>query len=149
MTPGITDLRGPVAPLDPAALADREAAKDVARIYALSIDLRDEAMTLSLFDPDATITGALGTAPAKDYVPRLISGQEPHAATMHAIHNQYVTIDGDKATVWSYCKAYHVFKDKTRPTMIANSVLKDEMKRTPKGWIITARHADHKWRDNP
>lgn len=147
MTSGISSIQGPVVPLDPAALAHREAVAEAPRIYALGMDRRDEAMALSVFDPNALVTGMLGEDRAADYLPRLIKGLEPFASTMHSITNQYVVVEGDRAWVWSYCRAYHVYKEKGRPHCITTLVYKDELERTSRGWIITAREADHQWRD--
>jgi hypothetical protein len=143
----ITDLRGPVAPLDPALLAEREAAAQVPRLYCLGIDTHDEAMVLSLFDPDAPVSGMLGVANAADYLPKLVAGAGQFAVTMHSITNQYVVLEGARAKVWSYCVCRHVYHDAGRPPYVTAVVYKDELKRTPEGWIIAARAADHQWRE--
>ena len=104
-------------------------------------------MVLSFFEPSAMVTGMIGAARADEYLPRLIQGLEPFAATMHSITNQYVVVEGDLARVWSYCTAHHVFKEEGRPHRVATLIYKDELKRTPSGWLITARTSDHLWRD--
>jgi hypothetical protein len=143
----IADLRGPVSALDAAASADREAVAQVARIYALGMDTRNVEMLLSLFDPDAPLTGMLGASRAADYLPKLVAGVHQFAATLHVISNQYVVVEGDRARAWSYCRAHHAHKEEGRPPFVAAVIYKDELKRTPKGWIVTARHADHQWRE--
>ena len=45
--------------------------------------------------------------PADEYIPRLLEGVARYEATMHNITNQYATIDGDDADVWSYAVALH------------------------------------------
>jgi hypothetical protein len=141
----ITGLRGPVAALEPALLAERDAVAQAPRLYCLGIDTHDEAMVLSLFDPDAPVTGMLGSARAAEYLPKLVAGAGRFAVTMHSISNQYVVLEGDRAKVWSYCVCRHVYHEAERPHYVTAVVYKDELKRTPEGWIIIARTADHQW----
>jgi hypothetical protein len=147
MASEISDIRGPVAPLAPSLQADREAVAEAPRLYCLGIDTRNLAMMLSVFDPDAPVTGMLRAERAEDYVPKLQKGAAAYAATMHSVSNQYVVLDGDNAKCWSYCRAYH-FNEKGVPPRTAVVIYKDELKRTPRGWIITARASEHQWQED-
>ena len=42
--PDVAALRGPILPDPPTVLADRAAVGELPRLYALGVDLRDEAM---------------------------------------------------------------------------------------------------------
>jgi hypothetical protein len=146
----IARLHGPIRPLDPAELADHGAVCQLARTYALGIDLRDEALVRSVFAPGARIQGVLRSATADEYIPDLLAGVAPYAATMHSITNQYVTLDGDTATAWSYAVAVHVEEPDTgRDDMAMGVHYRDRAVRGAAGWSIVARHTVIQWVRGP
>jgi SnoaL-like domain len=105
---GIEAIRGPIFPGSPTELAERDAVCRLPRLYALGIDLRDEAMVRSVFTSDAAVRGVLGEFPVDEYIPQLLAGVTPYEATMHNITNQYAEVEGDEAAVWSYAVALHL-----------------------------------------
>src|SRR5437868_951927 len=114
----ITAIRGPIAADTIDTLADRAAVCRLPQLYALGIDLRDEAMVRSVFAPDAILRGALGEAPADEYVPKLLAAVARYEATMHNITNQYAVVEGDEAAVWSDAVALHFERPEAgRPDM--------------------------------
>jgi len=150
MTLDVRALRAPIAAATADVLADRAAVCEVVRVYALGIDLRDEAMVASVFAPGAMVRGLIGEAPAEEYVPRLVAGVAPYDATMHNITNQYAVVDGDEAAVWSYAVALHLeTPDNGRDDMAMGVHYRDQLTRTEHGWAITARHTVKLWHRGP
>jgi hypothetical protein len=146
----IPAIRGPIAPLDPAKLADRTAICQLCQTYALSVDLRNEEMLLSLFSPKATIHGWKGKFTASDYLPKLIGMVSEFKATQHTILNQFVQQEGDRATVWSYAVAYHIHKPELGlEDLVMGLRYQDQVERSPKGWWIVGREAAHQWLRGP
>ena len=92
----IPDLRGPIATDSAATLADRDAICRLPKLYALGVDLRDEAMVRSVFAPDAVVRGMLGEFPINEYVPMLIEGVRVYEATMHNICLLYTSDAADE-----------------------------------------------------
>jgi hypothetical protein len=146
----IAATRGPIRPGSIDSLADRAAVSEVPRVYALGIDLRDEAMVASVFAPGAMISGTIGDAPAEEYIPRLLAGVAPYQATMHNIINQYAIVHGDEAAVWSYAVALHLEQPGNgRDDMAMGVHYRDQLARTEHGWAITARHTVKLWHRGP
>lgn len=142
--------QGPIAPLDPATAADRDAATRLCPTYALGIDQQDEALVRSVFAPDAVVEGMLGSAPIDEYIPQLLAGVRPYAATMHNITNQYCTMDGDTGTVWSYAVCLHLEEaDNGRPDLHVGVQYRDQVRRDPGGWVIARRKTVAMWTKGP
>jgi SnoaL-like domain len=141
-----TTFRGPIAPESPAVTADRVAVCRLAPTYAFGIDARDEALVRSVFAPDAVLRGALGEAPADQYIPRLLEGVAAFAATMHNITNQYAVVDGDEADVWSYAVAIHlVHADSGRDDLTMGVQYRDHARRVEDGWLVAHRETIKLW----
>jgi SnoaL-like domain len=142
----ITAVRGPIAADTIETLADRAAVCRVPQMYALGIDLRDEAMVRSVFAPDAIIRGVLGEAPADEYIPKLLAGVAQYEATMHNITNQYAVVQGDDAAAWSYAVALHFEEPGNgRADMAMGVQYRDQLTRTELGWSVSARHTVKLW----
>ena len=143
----IASARGPIVPDTPAQLADRAAVCRLAQVYALGMDLRDEGMVRSVFSPDAVIHGLLGEASVDDYVTKLIAGTRAHRVTMHTISNQFAIVEGDEATVWSYCVAHGFDRRPERNGAAAGTAVRyeDQAIRTERGWLISQRLTTHLW----
>jgi len=146
----IAMIRGPIVPDRPEVLADRAAVCRLPQLYALGIDRRDEAMVLSVFAPDAVLRGALGEAAAHEYVPKLVAAVASYEATMHNITNQYSIVDGDDAAVWSYAVALHFeHADSGRADLGLGVQYRDQLRRTDRGWLVTARETVRLWTRGP
>ena len=140
-----TNLRAPIAAEPMEAAADRVAVCRLAQLYAFGIDRRDEAMVRSVFTADATMRGALGAAPADEYVPQLVTAVAAYETTMHNITNQYVVLDGDTAEVWSYAVALHFGRRDGGADLALGVQYRDRATRTENGWLIAERHAVQLW----
>jgi hypothetical protein len=142
----IAAIRGPVVADTIEALVDRAAICRLPQLYALGIDLRDEAMVRSVFAPGATIRGVLGEATADEYIPKLLAGVATYEATMHNITNQYAIVQGDDGDVWSYAVALHFEEPGNgRADMAMGVHYRDQVVRTELGWSVSARHTQKLW----
>ncbi|HLM18072.1 MAG TPA: nuclear transport factor 2 family protein [Acidimicrobiia bacterium] len=151
-------FRGPVGQHD-VPVGDLDAVCRLARIYALGVDRRDEALVQSLFTNDAVVSGSLGRSPATEYVPKLIAGASAYAATMHNITNQYVAratddashaLDPDDLVVHSYAIALHFHPHAhdeagDQPDLAMGVEYRDRARRTDDGWLISHRHTAVVW----
>jgi hypothetical protein len=146
----VSMIRGPIVPDTPEVLTDRAAVCRLPQLYALGIDLRDEAMVLSVFAPDAVLRGALGEAVAHEYVPKLVAAVAGYEATMHNIINQYAIVEGDEAAVWSSAVALHFEPPESERADLALGVqYRDQLQRTDLGWLVTARETVRLWTRGP
>jgi hypothetical protein len=146
----MTDLshwKGPVPAPSPAELGDRYAASQLVKIYALGIDMRDYDLCRSAFAPDAVAEGSVGgMASVDDYLPKVYGGAAVFKATQHNVTNQYVTVTGDEATVWSYAIAFHKpAPGDDREEITVGVQYRDLCRRHPGGWLIQERRAVIQW----
>ena len=92
----------PVA--EPAELADRYAASQLVKVYALGIDMRDIDTVTSVFTTDALVQGMAGTMPASEYLPTIFAGASVYHATQHNITNQHVSDRRRRSTRVELCR---------------------------------------------
>lgn len=148
--PELAAWAGPIAAPTSAELADRYAVSQLCKVYALGMDMRAYALSRSAFADDAFAEGSVGLAPIDDYLPKVYAGASGFAATQHNITNQYVTLDGDTAVVWSYAVAYHwAAPGETRSDLVVGVQYRDQCRRFPEGWLITARKVVKQWAQEP
>jgi SnoaL-like domain len=139
---------GPVVPPGVEELADRCAVNQLAKIYALGLDMRDYALCRSAFAPDAVNEGKEGMEPIDESLPKTFAIAASFNATQHIVANQYVSLKGDEAMVWSYGIAHHKVKPgEARDEIIAGVQYRDRCRRFPEGWLITERRVVIQWID--
>jgi hypothetical protein len=139
---------GPVRPLSTAELADHHALTQLAKIYAIGLDMRDYDLARSAFAPEATTEGKQGVEPIDQSLPKTYAMALGFHATQHFIGNQYVDLHGDEAVVWSYGVAHHkVAAGEKRNEIIAGVQYRDHCKRFVEGWLITQRSIATQWLD--
>lgn len=139
---------GPVAAPSAAELAERYAVSQLAKIYALGIDMRSYELCRSAFAQNAVGEGPQGLLPIDEYLKGTYGVGASFHATQHVIANQYVTLNGDEAIVWSYGIAHHkVAPGDTREEIIAGVQYRDRCHRFPQGWLITERRVALQWMD--
>ena len=139
---------GPVLPPSAAELADHYAVGQLAKIYGLGIDMRDYELCRSAFAADALGESKQGLVPIDEYLKSTYGVGASFHATQHVIANQYVTLQGDEATVWSYGVAHHkVAPGEARDEIIAGVQYRDRCRRYPQGWLITERRVALQWLD--
>jgi SnoaL-like protein len=139
---------GPVLPPDTAELADRYAVSQLPKIYGLGLDMRDYALCRSAFATQAMAEGKQGLEPIDEYLPATYRTAASFHATQHIIANQYVTLNGDEAILWSYAVAHHkVAPGQTGNEIIAGVQYRNHCRRFPGGWLITEHRVVLQWMD--
>ncbi|CAN7402568.1 nuclear transport factor 2 family protein [Phenylobacterium sp. LjRoot219] len=129
-------------------LLDHHAVCQLAKIYGLGLDLRDYQLARSAFAADAVAIGREGPEPIDVSLPKTYAVAESFHATQHLIGNQYVTLHGDEAVVWSYGVAHHkVAPGAARDEVIAGVQYRDRCRRIAGGWLITEREVVMQWLD--
>jgi hypothetical protein len=146
MSEELDQWRGPARTPSAEELADRYAASQLVKIYALGVDMRNYELSRSAFTDDAFADGSAGKAPIDEYLPKIFTGVAAYEATQHNITNQHVRIQGDEALVWSYAIAVHkVRAGDSRPDMTLGVQYRDTCRRTADGWRIAHRKVDRMW----
>lgn len=139
---------GPVKTLTAEEIAEHHAVSQLCKIYAIGMDMRDYDLARSAFADDARIEGRDGFEAVDDSLPKTYAIASSFQATQHVIANQYVDLDGDVATVWSYGVAHHkVGKDEGRDEIIAGVQYRDKCRRSEQGWLIVERSIANQWVD--
>lgn len=150
MTDDIRRWQGPIPAPSATELADRFAASQLVKVYALGIDMRDYELTRSVFADEATAEGAISSAVIDEYLPKVFQGAAAFQATQHNITNQHVSIEGDEALVWSYAIAVHkAAPDSGRESLTVGVQYRDRCRRFPGGWLIVARKVVTQWSEKP
>lgn len=150
ISPDLKPWAGPVPAPSVEYLADHHAVTQLAKIYALGVDMHDLELLNSAFAADAFIDGSAGAMPADEYLKKIYDGTGGYASTQHNITNQYVTLSGDDAVVWSYAVAYHWAGPDTpsdRGDLRVGVQYRDKCRRSPQGWVIVSRQVVRLWTD--
>jgi hypothetical protein len=149
-TENMMQWAGPIASPVARELADRYAVSQLVKVYALGVDMRNYELSRSVFADDAFSEGTLTTARIDEYLPTVFKGVLPYASTQHNITNQFITINGDQATMWSYAMALH-FEEKGngRQNLHLGVQYRDQCQRYPRGWLIKSRKVKLQWVDGP
>ena len=96
---------------------DRQDFHDLALGYAQAADRRDYEAFRELFVEDGIVGVHYGdpgsVAPefemkGIDLIVKGMRGLEQYSRTMHVVSNQYVDVEGDRATGETYCVAHHI-----------------------------------------
>ena len=137
---------GPSRPREAGGLADREAIRQLPMIYALGVDMRDFDLAFSAFSADAFVDGNFGQAPVREYLDRVLTNNAVFAATQHHITNQYVSMDGGEALIWSYVVAYHIRPEASgEDDIIVGTQYRDSCRYDQGAWVIVRRKSEMQW----
>lgn len=128
---------------------DEWALRRLAETYAFAMDRRDPEMLKPLFTDDAVIESVFraqrGIAEILG-IPDILT--KMYASTLHAVHNQSVTITGDTAEGETYCVAYHLKypkEDGKNMRFDYGIKYKDSFRRVNGGWRFSRRHLHLEW----
>lgn len=139
---------GPAAAPSADELRDHYAIGQLAKTYALGVDLRDYDLCRSAFAPDAVGDERGAMVPVEQYLKGVYGMGASFHATQHLIAQQYIRIDGDEADVWSYGIAHHkVASGEARDEIIAGVQYRDRCRRFEQGWLIIERRVHLQWMD--
>jgi hypothetical protein len=130
------------------ALLEHHALCQLAKTYALGMDLRDYDLCRSAFAPDAVGDERGSLVHVDEYLRRTYEVGASFQATQHLIGQQYVRLDGEEAEVWSYGVAHHkVAPGEARDEIIAGVQYRDRCRRFSEGWLIVERRVHLLWMD--
>lgn len=131
---------------DLAAMADRQAVRDVLERYFYAIDARDEHAVTSCFTADARAhyhKGAITEVFLENAGPIakfLLDRTAVYSATNHTLSNASITIEGATARAVTHAIATVIVA--TQPRALVRGILyEDELVRDGSGWLI--RHRTH------
>lgn len=138
-------------PADPAIrlLADRAQIGDVIMRYAAAVDRRDWELLESCFSPDVKVVGWRD----RDFADRgelldYIQGVSHFHTTMHMMGNQFIEVDGDRASLESYAMlTHHGHGGEGGPIELNRSggLYIERLERRPDGWVIGQRGGEPVW----
>lgn len=149
MSEQVKQWAGPATPLSSLAeLADHHAIGQLAKIYAIGMDMRNLDLVRSAFAPDAMAQGKQGMESIETHLKFVYGVASSFHATQHVISNQYIQLKGDEALVWSYGVAHHkVAPGEQRDEIIAGVQYRDKCRRFAQGWLIVERSVANQWLD--
>jgi hypothetical protein len=148
MTDAPNSWAGPAVAPSPEELREHHALGQLAKTYALGMDLRDYDLCRSAFAPDGQGEQRGEMVPMEQYIRTTYEIGASFHATQHLIGQQYIRLDGDEAEVWSYGVAHHkVAPGEARDEIIAGVQYRDRCRRYPQGWLITERRVHMLWMD--
>jgi hypothetical protein len=126
--------------------ADRLALRDLVYRYALIPDDRNYALVDLVFSPDAVLVGPGFELRGHDAIRTGMQSIERYSATLHAVHNQLVELDGDVASGTTYCVANHLHEEEARPFKLDWGIrYHDQYRREADGWRIARRKLELVW----
>ena len=127
-------------------LLDHALLRRSAELYAAGADRRDKALWREVLAEDCLIEGPGFSIPGREA--NLVSIDHLTAmfrATVHRVHNQLATIDGNRASGETYCTADHLQAD---GTILSWSIrYLDEWRREDDVWRFTRRHLIVDWEE--
>lgn len=126
-------------------MADHHLLRQTADIYAIGADRRDKALWQQVLAEECVIEGPGFTSTGRDNCLLSIDALgQMFRATQHRVHQQLVTIDGDRAVGETYCTADHLLPDQNAVLVWAIRY-QDEWRREASGWRFTRRKLVLDW----
>jgi SnoaL-like domain len=134
--------------------ADRLAIRELIDAYASCADTRDADGQKALFTADTRFVVYMqgeGSDPTDDLHGResltpVFENLNTYELTMHLNGQCTVTIDGDRATVYTYCVAHHVYSESvTRKLMVAYLRYRDTLVKEQGTWLFAERRLYLDW----
>ena len=126
-------------------LSDQILLRQTADIYACGADRRDKALWRQVLAGDCVIEGPGFTAEGlENCLLSLDALEKMFRGTTHRVHQQLVSVDGDRATGETYCTADHLLKREDN-VLVWVIRYQDEWRREPEGWRFTRRKLIVDW----
>lgn len=121
-------------------IASKIAISEILARYCRGIDRCDLATLQSAFWSDATADYGTGDVGAQQWCIDVIAALKTMERTQHSISNVLIELEGDSASVETYCRAYHEVKTPggMREMMVGGRYL-DRFSRREGIWRIVAR----------
>jgi hypothetical protein len=136
-------------------LHDRQEVVDALYRFGAGQDLRDRELFVSAFAPDAVLdftqpAGRFGAAVpvmhGRRAIEAILTTLEP-LATTHTVTNPRVTLDGDRARLWSLVEAQHVLRAQPHRHLLLKNTYDVDLVRRDGVWVITAMTIRTVWSD--
>jgi hypothetical protein len=140
--------------ISPEEAADRLALRELVDAYAYCADSRDADGQKALFTSDTHFVVYMqgeGSDPTDDLHGResltpVFENLNTYEVTMHFNGQSTVTIDGDRATGYTYCIAHHVYsEDAARKLMVAHLRYRDTIVKQQGTWLFAERRLYLDW----
>lgn len=130
-------------------LVDRAEIRQTAELYAQGADRRDKSLWMSVLTDDIHIEGpGFKISGIDDNLKSIDFLTEHYAKTQHRVHNQTVTIDGDRATGETYSTADHLSFTDGKGELLCWSVrYQDEWRREAGSWRFSRRELIVDWEE--
>jgi hypothetical protein len=138
-----------IANLQIARVLDEAALRKLAELYAQGADRRDKTVWASIITADCVIDGPGFRMDGRDQILGGIDilGQM-FVMTQHRVHNQVVTIDGDRAKGETYCVADHLSKENGKTNILVwNIRYQDTWRREEGRWLFASRTLVIDWEE--
>ena len=129
-------------------MADREAIRDCLYRYCRGIDRLDIELIESAYWPDASDEhGNFIARSAREFIEHAVPILKSIEMTTHFLGNVLIEIDGDRAAVESYVRAFHRMRrpDGTAYDHVSSSRFIDRMERRSDEWRIAHRIVVRDW----
>ena len=142
------------ASISPEEAADRLAIRELVDAYAFCADSRDADGQKALFTSDTHFVVYMageGSDPTDDLHGResltpVFENLNTYEKTMHFNGQSMVTVEGDRATGYTYCIAHHLYtEDDTRKLMVAHLRYRDEIVKQAGTWRFAERRLFLDW----
>jgi SnoaL-like protein len=140
--------------VSPDESGDRLAIRDLIDAYAYCADTRDADGQKALFTSDTHFVVYMGgerSDPTDDLRGResltpVFENLNTYEVTMHFNGQSTATIDGDRATAYTYCIAHHVYsEDDKRKLMVAYLRYRDIIVKDQGIWLFAERRLYLDW----
>jgi len=137
-------IAGATAAQSPAELADELAIQRVPAEIEIAVDAKDWARARSFFADEITVDFSTlsgqppATIPADDLIAGWSGNLGPKKQSHHQRGHGLVTIDGDRATIFSKGYAWNRMEGNGEPLWEVWGDYTHELVRTPAGWKVTA-----------
>jgi ketosteroid isomerase-like protein len=129
--------------MDLREIADRLALRELVDRYARIPDQRDFALVDRVFSDDAVLVGPGFELRGREQIRSGMRGIERYAATLHAMHNHLVEIEGDHAEGETVCTASHLHEVEGRKVKLDWGIrYRDRYRRERLGWRIVHRELE-------
>lgn len=134
----------PALAADPKALADELALVRATNAIDVAVDRKDWALARSFFADRVTVdfSSLTGNPPATIKSDELIAGWRgnlgPKKTSLHLRGNHLVTLQGDRATVYSHGYAWNRMEGNGDPLWEVWGTYEHGFSRTPQGWKVTS-----------
>ena len=133
---------------DMRALLDERSIHRLVLDYAQAVDRLDESLLRQVFTADAVLEGPGWRFDGIEQICTIIpTMRDMFAAAWHAVHQQTIHLNGDRAAGENYCAGRHLQKGGYAENQVVTMIIRyqDEYARTPEGWRMARRKEIIDW----